>query len=181
MDRELRLLHLTPDEVVDAAWSSTAGRQGHLGHCAPCRDEVDAVREVNRTLTRSRTAPTWALVLAASLAVASLPLLSDAPAEPTWRGATGVETVSELRPQGVVTSAPRELAWRAVEAADAYRVTLRGGDGRLVWTSEVQTQPSASLPEAVRARRGTHYWQVEALRGGTRMGLSRPTRLTWGD
>jgi hypothetical protein len=60
----LRSLHLTADEVVDAAWSST--RPAHLTECPRCAADVDAITRVNAELGgaalaggRPRLAAAW--------------------------------------------------------------------------------------------------------------------------
>jgi hypothetical protein len=60
----LRSLHLTADEVVDAAWSGA--RPPHLAECPRCAADVDAITRVNAELdaaspprARSRPAGAW--------------------------------------------------------------------------------------------------------------------------
>lgn len=68
----LRSLHLTGEELVEAAWSGR--RPEHLRDCGACSAEVETLRRVNRELVGPRGSFGIPHALAASLLVATLGL-----------------------------------------------------------------------------------------------------------
>ncbi len=96
----LRALHLTSEEVVAAAWDE--GAFAHLDVCTRCRDEVEALRAMNRDLqrpvrsTRWRRNLAWAagliIVTATTVTLLRAPVLP--PARPSVTPSAGSSAVS---------------------------------------------------------------------------------------
>ncbi len=78
----LRALHLTSEEVVAAAWGE--GSVEHLDICARCRDEVEALRAMNRDLQRPALFPQWPQHLARAAGAVNRELHRLAPS-PRWQ------------------------------------------------------------------------------------------------
>lgn len=72
LTRGLNSLHLTPEEIVSAAWDPKPIE--HLGDCVGCREEVELLRGMNQDLAPSRSfgpRTRSALALAAGVALAA--------------------------------------------------------------------------------------------------------------
>jgi anti-sigma factor RsiW len=137
----LRELHLTPQQVIDAAVSGAHG--DHLRLCGRCRDEVETLRLVDRDLARSRPKVALAWKLAASLAVGAgaglllrPELLPEASPAAAARAAADVRRIEELerrldeleRPQPNVPLV--ELQPDSLRGGQAGVVSLRRAQGR---------------------------------------------------
>jgi hypothetical protein len=107
MMADLRTLHLTTAELVEAAWSGS--RPEHLQDCDRCRDEVDTLVRVNQELRGRR--PRFGLphALAASLLAATLGL-------GVWN--------RELREQGDLASRRLAAAQERLRQSEAERARL---------------------------------------------------------
>lgn len=69
--------------------------------------------------------------------------------------------------------------WSPVDGADGYRMRLNAtADGRVVWESPILTTPEAHLPNTVALEPEGYLWQVTALKGGTTLTQSAPSRFS---
>jgi Putative zinc-finger len=148
----LALTHLTPDEIVEAAWEG--GTSAHLDDCARCREEVTTIRASAADLQRlaARPAPLWqrpqlawaaALLLAipAGLYVAGA-LRTGATDGPVFRGSAPASRVSVPQPlvlsPGAATSLPRaevllDFARAGVGPGHRHEARLVDGRGVTLW------------------------------------------------
>jgi putative zinc finger protein len=159
----LSAAHLTPDEVVAAAWED-GPPPDHLADCPRCRDEVDAIRATTADLDRARTRPSlwrrpelaWAAALAlavpAGLFLAGA-LRSGTPETPVVRGPSVSSRVTAPQPVvlagGAATVLPRAevlLDFARPGEAPGRRHEARLVDGRGVTLWE------GTLPESAGGR-----------------------------
>jgi hypothetical protein len=148
--------------------------EAHVAVCQACRLLLDLdakSRELSRSGALGRDGsgtPSWLslrrwlrppVLAAAALAAATLAALIMPP-RPVDRGglARGEDVVRFLRPvEGeVVTPGQRTLSWTPVDGATRYRVELRDGLGKRVWSGE-SAGTSVSLPGSVPLDAGTRY------------------------
>lgn len=107
---------------------------------------------------------------------ASPPRLGPGPGESAIRSST-LEVVAPL---GELVEMPGALAWRGVDEASRYRVTVRGVDDSELWSVESrQATVAVDAALAARLREGVWYsWTVEALdEAGNRVAWSPETRF----
>jgi hypothetical protein len=123
MVEHVRALHLTPEELVEAAW--TGERPPHVLECSSCRGELETLRHVNEDLGPGRRR--WGVphTLAAAFLIASLGL-----------------TVFSL---GVVKDRSREREAADRRLAEA-RQRLLDSEKRLEEASSAARLPSLNVP-----------------------------------
>jgi hypothetical protein len=87
----------------------------------------------------------------------------------TTRGGAGTVIQIVPRDRSVLTEAPRELAWSAVEHADSYRVVIYDYRSTPLWESAPVAGTSVALPESVqqqlRGQGKVIYWRIIIQRG----------------
>ncbi len=139
-----------------------------------------------RRLPSPAAMPLWAVAAAVGLAMtaavaivaldAGPPALPAPPDNAAVRG-TALDLVSPVGPQGEL---PREFRWHEVEDGRAYRLTVQGVDGVVLWRDVIagdRLEMPAELAGVLRAA-VAYVWSVEALDGdGRRIAWSRPTRF----
>ncbi len=133
--------------------------ENHLAGCDDCREEVVAVRGVlQRGRRRGR------VLLGGSLAAAALLVLSVWPESPPLlrNGPAGTALVAH-GPLGEVPPGVPTFAWGPAPGATAYRLTLSGSNGVLMW-SGTTADTMMQLSDSVSIRAGsTYYWIADAL------------------
>ncbi len=104
------------------------------------------------------------------------PPLPPAAASGVVRGST----LEPIRPLGEQIQPPDDLAWREVDLAASYRVSLREVDENLLWQTKVEGSPTdvpAKLRQALQPG-VVYFWQVEALdTTGARLAWSSPVQF----
>jgi hypothetical protein len=154
--------HLTPDEIVEAAWDGAA--PGHLADCSRCRDEVETVRAASDDLRRAETRPSvwrrpepaWAaaLVLAIPAGLFVMGALRPGSADPpVVRGSSVSSRVTAPQPlvldAGAASVLPRAevlLDFARPGDGSGHRHEARLVDGRGVTLWE------GTLPESAGGR-----------------------------
>jgi len=146
--------------------------EAHLSRCAPCRQDLVAVREAVRSKpSRLR----WVAGAAAAAAIALLlltPAMLENGTEPTLRGpgsaappatASSVEAVAPTEAAAMAAAAPR-FVWRSVGPDAQYRLTITTAAGDAVATITTADTVVTSLDGTELAADTQYYWWVEALR-----------------
>lgn len=182
--------HLSQDTIaahVDRSLSLEERRVAdtHLAGCAECRTEI---REVHRALDHGPRVWARRTVVVSTLAAAALAGLL------LWPGAVpmGVPALDEGVDGSPFRSAPATdealvaieplpprwsdeptrtltLAWRSVEGASTYRVTVTDAAGAPLWSTET-TDSVATVPADVGVEAdGAYFWFVDAtlVEGGS--------------
>jgi hypothetical protein len=109
---------------------------------------------------------------------AAPPAPAQAPAAST--PATKAATLTLIEPaEGSSSGHVDYFRWSPVDGAEGYRMRLNAtADGRVVWESPVVTTAEAHLPNTVALEPEGYLWQVTALKGGTALTESAPSRFS---
>ncbi len=81
-------------------------------------------------------------------------------------------------PSGAFAGHFDSFRWTAVDGADAYRMKITSGDGRVVWESELLKTAEAHLPSSVSIEPESYFWQVTALKGSSTLATSAQSKFT---
>jgi predicted anti-sigma-YlaC factor YlaD len=163
------------DNRLDAAWSARV--EAHLASCADCRAELVHARAlldsapaetIEPSVGRARRVRPW-LAAAGILAIASLPLLDRAlrprDESPRFRAASSAASRIEIvSPDSRSLNASAiTFAWRAVEGASTYHLTLTDSAGTPLF-SLVTADTSVQPPAGAELHGGSSYlWYVDGL------------------
>ena len=161
-------------EAFESHFLTCSRCQNELRMAAAIRDVLPEVREASQANDLDPAPLTWrwlgrparAGAVAAAIAAVLVGVLLVQPSRrETLRhreavpGATNVPRAE--MPTGEVR-AVEEFRWRAVTAADLYRVTLYDPAGDVIWQADTQ-ETHIALPGSVRLEPGTLYlWGVDA-------------------
>jgi anti-sigma factor RsiW len=174
------MTHLSPESVaayLDDDLPSETKRQAelHLASCGECREELAAVRRLQRSHRRRWFPVLGALAAAAVVLVMAVP--GNAPSPSNTRALRNTESPLEtISPASSAAIDPGrvEFIWRSAGPRADYTVTLQDTTGRVVWTS-TGADTVAVLPDTVALGAAqTWFWVVDAL---APEGQSRSTGL----
>jgi hypothetical protein len=174
--------HVTSEELaayldrrLDAI--SSAALERHLADCADCRADLVDARSLLQSTAASpallRTArPPRARIWVAAAAVLIIAILPLAQRAMQPRDSTPTVRTTRMARNGIDVLAPREhsveaativFAWRPVEGASTYRLTVTDSSGTPLFTTAT-TDTSAAPPAGTVFRRGSAYlWYVDGL------------------
>lgn len=157
----------------------------HMATCAPCREEVIAVRRILDARRRPALRAPGLLAAAASVVLlVSAPLIWYGTAhhtglEPALRrsfpgpGPT-VETRLPAMDGELPAGAPLRFVWSNAGEGSTFRLTLLDQAGNLVWTIDTG-DTAAAAPENLPLVAGeTYFWYVDALSPDGRSSTSGP-------
>lgn len=176
------MTHLSPELVaayLDDDLPSETKRQVelHLASCGECREELAAVRRLERRHRRRWFPVLVSVAAAAAVLVMAVPRKAPSPSNTrTLRDAeSSFETISPAA-SAEIDPGRLEFTWRSAGPRADYTITLQDSAGRVVWTS-TGADTVAVLPDTVALGAGrTWFWVVDALApdGGSRStGLKR--------
>ena len=146
----------------------------HFAECAACRREMTEMRVLLQARSKRRqwyiATPLLAAV-AAVIVVVAVPSIRRVDNEPSSSIRSAPAITSTDQPQTISTISPADdavlenertvFAWRSIEAAATYRLTLQDSTGPTVWASSME-DTTAVLPAGLRLAPGQYYWSVAA-------------------
>lgn len=159
--------------------------EDHLAICAPCREEMIAVRRILDTRRTSLLRSPLLLAAAASVVLlVAVPLIRHGGENQPGPGAVlhrsfptagaPVETVAPLNDAEVQGGTPLRFVWRNEEEGSTFRLTLLDEEGNLVWSTNTG-DTTVAVPEEIRLDRGgVYFWYVDALSPDGRSATSGP-------
>jgi len=162
--------HLTELEVaayLDRAFRGTDLNrvEGHIAHCAECRDKVVSAEQL---IARSRRPRRWmtgaALAAAATFAIVLTPAVRQRfTTEPVLiRDLSSRESLDATGPDGNISRSNIRFSWKRIPTVVDYRAKVFTPDGTVVWSART-SDTSIVVPATVKLLNGQDYvWTIEA-------------------